>query len=86
MSPSRPQSMENLSFPHSWSQLKYLCLDDIEKKKRFITDYLKNTKLNENRFIVSYFLKELTRINMEKPHYKETVYLYYDYIKGFEKR
>lgn len=79
-------SNRNDSYDFSTDLLKYLCLDDIEKKKRFITDYLKNTKLNENRFIVSYFLKELTRINMEKPHYKETVYLYYDYIKGFEKR
>ena len=79
-------STRNDSYDFSADFLKYLCLTDIEKKKDFLMRYLEDAKLNENRFLIVFFLKELTRINMEKPEYKETVLYFYDYFQSLEKK
>lgn len=73
----------NDAYDFSSDLLKYVCLPDLEQRKRFVLDYLK-IKNNEDRYLVLFFLKELARINMEKPDYKQTVYLLYDYFKSFE--
>ncbi len=79
-------STRNDSYDFSADFLKYLCLTDIEKKKDFLMRYLEDAKLNENRFLIVFFLKELTRINMEKPEYKETVLYFYEYFQSLEKK
>ena len=65
--------------------LQYLCLKDSEDKRNYIVTHLNDMNKIEDKFIVEYFLKEITRLNIERPHYKETVYLYYGYYKNFEK-
>lgn len=78
-------SGRNDEYDFNTSLLQYLCLRDIDSKRNFILNFLNEINLVEDKYIVEYFLKEVTKLNIERPHYKETVYLHYGYYKSLEK-
>ena len=78
-------SNKNDDYDFNTAILKYLCLNSIEEKRLFLIEHLSDKKEKVDLFQSALFLKEITRINIEKPHYKETVYLYYDYFKALSK-
>ena len=74
-------SSKNDDYDFNTLILKYLCLNSLEEKRAFLIEHLSDKKERVDLYQSRLFLKEITRINIEKPHYKETVYLYYDYFK-----